>query len=120
MKPDLIEAIGKYAGLAGFALGLVLVIFSKVIRARLETVIPKSKIFQFYVLVLVLTWSLGLAGMATWALVDSRKSQTAKGGGPDCAATTGNTTVSGSGNVTAVTTGCATSTITGAGSPGGK
>jgi hypothetical protein len=110
MKPDIIEAIGKYAGLAGFALGLVLLVFSRVIRARLETVIPKSKIFQFYALVLVLTWSLGLAGMATWALVGAGPNVT-KDGGADCTTTTGDTAVTGSGNTTIVGGGCASINI---------
>jgi len=115
MKSDAIEAIGKYAGLAGFALGFVLLVFSKIIRARLELLIPRSKIFQFYVLVLVLAWSLGLAGMATWALVDTKKSNLAGGDSRDCSTTAGSTTVTGSGNITAVTAGCGTSTITGGG-----
>jgi hypothetical protein len=109
MRPDVVEAVGKYAGLAGFAVGLVLIVFSRIVRLRLETVFSRAKAFQFYLVLLVLTWSLGVVGIGAWAFVNHNP-----GGLPgqaNCSTQSGNVTVSGSGNVTQTVGGCADATI---------
>ena len=108
MRSDVIEAVGKYAGLAGFAVGLVLIVFSRIVRLRLETVFSRAKAFQFYMVLVVLTWSLGIAGIGAWAFVNHNPAGQA---GADCSTQAGNVTVSGSGNVTQTVSGCSNATI---------
>jgi hypothetical protein len=73
MDPKLFEALGKYAGLAGFCIGLVLLVFLAILKKN-ATKENLSLIKQM----MYLTFFIGVIGIAAWVFVQPRNSSPAK------------------------------------------
>ena len=69
MEHTILETVGKIAGLGGLALGVFLLLFRDVIRKNIFPNLTRSQAFRLLMLVLVLVWSVALAGIAAWVYV---------------------------------------------------
>jgi nitrate reductase gamma subunit len=69
MEHTILETVGKIAGLGGLALGVFLLLFRDVIRKKIFPNLTRSQAFRLLMLVLVLVWSVALAGIAAWVYV---------------------------------------------------
>jgi hypothetical protein len=72
MDATLFQALGKYAGLAGISVGLILVVFRLVLK---KNIFPKLNNDQAYALIrqmMYLTFAIGAMGIAAWAFVSTK------------------------------------------------
>jgi hypothetical protein len=69
MTPEILKIVGQVAGVAGVALGVFLILFRDVIRKSIFPRLTKEQGFRLLTLVLVLVWSVALAGIAAWLWV---------------------------------------------------
>src|SRR5437016_2023479 len=75
MDAKLFEVLGKYAGLAGFGIGLVLLIFREVLK---KNIYPRLNTVQAYALIkqlMYLTFIIGALGIVAWAVVHRHEAQ---------------------------------------------
>jgi len=80
MDAKLIEIVGKYAGLAGFSLGLILIVFRAILKSNSNT-FPKLNTQQAYSLLrllIVLTFAAGAFGIGAWAFLQQEKPRIAQ------------------------------------------
>lgn len=61
-----IETMGKIAGIGGLALGVFLLLFRDVIRKNIFAGLTREQSFRIIRLILILVWSITLAGIAAW------------------------------------------------------
>jgi hypothetical protein len=76
MNVELFETLGKYAGLAGISLGLVLVVFNTLLKLN---IFPKPKTDQAYNLLkqlIYLTFTIGIVGIIAWASINRKEAAT--------------------------------------------
>jgi hypothetical protein len=73
MTPEIFESLGKYAGLAGFSVGLVLWIFLAIIKKfPVGTIRSPEHLYGLFKLLIILTFATGAVGIVTWALMNKR------------------------------------------------
>jgi hypothetical protein len=73
MSNEVLEVVGRYAGLAGFSLGLILLIFRAVLKHNIFPTLNNQQAYSLLRLLIILTFSAGIFGVAAWAFT--------KGGG---------------------------------------
>jgi hypothetical protein len=61
-----LKTVGQIAGLAGLALGVVLIIYRDVLRKSIFPKLDQGQAYSVIRLVLVLTWLIALAGLGAW------------------------------------------------------
>jgi len=69
MDAKLFEVLGKYAGLGGFSIGLVLLVFRDLLK---KSIFPKLATDQAYLLIrqlMYLTFAIGALGIVAWVVV---------------------------------------------------
>jgi hypothetical protein len=79
MDPKLFEALGKYAGLAGFCIGLVLLVFLAILKSSNTNPDKLSLVKQM----MYLTFLIGVIGIGAWVFVQPRASLPTKEPVPD-------------------------------------
>jgi hypothetical protein len=70
MDPKLFEVLGKYAGLAGLSIGLILVLFFTLLKLN---IFPKLNTAQAYSLLkqlIYLTFTIGMVGIIAWVSIN--------------------------------------------------
>lgn len=73
---DLLETLLAAAGLGGFCVGLLLVIFKETLRAKFISKLSKEHSFEIVKTIIWLTWSISVLGLIAWAgmhLLDSQR-----------------------------------------------
>ncbi|MGB9254775.1 MAG: carboxypeptidase regulatory-like domain-containing protein [Candidatus Korobacteraceae bacterium] len=73
MDAKLFETLGKYAGLAGISIGLILVIYSALLKLN---IFPKLKSEEAYALLrqmIYLTFIIGIAGIIAWVSINYKR-----------------------------------------------
>jgi hypothetical protein len=73
MHDDILERLGRIAGVAGIALGVTLLVFRDVLKKRIFPKLTRAQATHLLRLVIVLTWSIALAGLAAWIWVQSER-----------------------------------------------
>ena len=68
MSADAIASLGKVAGVAGIALGVLLLVFRDVLRRTVFAALNPQNSYRLLRLIIVLTWSVAIAGMVIWWL----------------------------------------------------
>lgn len=63
---EIMESVGKVAGIGGLSIGLVLIIFRQVILKNME-VIDRKRAYRLLRLTVILTWSIAVLGLVLWA-----------------------------------------------------
>jgi hypothetical protein len=63
---DVFRSIGSSAGLAGLAIGMIVILFKEVIRKRIFPQLPKREAYQLLRTILFLAWSVAIVGIGSW------------------------------------------------------
>ena len=66
MDSDVFRSIGSSAGLAGLAIGMIVILFKEVIRKRIFPQLPKREAYQLLRTILLLAWSIAIVGIGSW------------------------------------------------------
>jgi len=66
MDAQILKVAGQVAGIGGIALAVVLAIFREVIRKNLFPQLSKDQGFRLMRLIVALTFSIGVIGIAAW------------------------------------------------------
>lgn len=66
MDLSILKVLGQVAGLSGLSIGFVLLIFRDVIRKNVFSTLTKEHSYRILILILVLTWSVGIFGILAW------------------------------------------------------
>lgn len=69
MTPEILKTVGQVAGIGGLALGIFLLLYRDVIRLKIFPRLTPGQAFRVVVLLLVLVWSVAIAGLGVWAWV---------------------------------------------------
>jgi hypothetical protein len=69
MTPEILKTVGQVAGIGGLALGIFLRRYRDVIRLKIFPKLTAEQAFRVVVLLLVLVWSVAIAGLGVWAWV---------------------------------------------------
>jgi hypothetical protein len=71
MDSELLKTIGQIAGLGGIALGVFLLLFRDVIRKAIFPTLKKDHAYRLLRLMVLLVSGVALAGIGTWAWVET-------------------------------------------------
>jgi len=66
MGSDVFRSIGSSAGLAGLAIGMIVVLFKEVIRKNIFPQLPKQDAYRLLRTILFLAWSVAIVGIGSW------------------------------------------------------
>lgn len=66
MDANLMEVVGKIAGIGGIALGVFLLLFRDIIQKKIFPQLTKKQAFHLLVLISILVWSVAFAGIGAW------------------------------------------------------
>ena len=66
---NIFRIVGATSGLAGLAVGMIVILFKEVIRKRIFPMLPKREAYGLLRLVLVLSWSIAVVGIGAWTYV---------------------------------------------------
>ena len=66
MAEKVLQVVGQIAGIGGLAIGLLVIIFRDVIRKNIFPSLTKKQGFQLLTLIVVLSWSVAIIGIAAW------------------------------------------------------
>jgi hypothetical protein len=76
MEPQVLEIVGKIAGIGGLSVGVFLLLFRDVIRKKIFAQLTKEQSYNLLKWVLILTWSLAIVGigamMYSQSVIDSQ------------------------------------------------
>jgi hypothetical protein len=70
MDPATLKVVGVVAGIGGVALGVLLILFREVIRKNIFRTLSQEHGYRLLRLIVVLTWSVALAGLLAWLYVN--------------------------------------------------
>jgi hypothetical protein len=73
MGPSLFQTLGKYAGLAGISVGVVLVIFRQLLKLKIFSTLVGSQTYRLLQQLMYLTFAIGVIGIAAWAFVTTKE-----------------------------------------------
>ena len=99
VEVEVLEMVGKIAGIGGIALGVMLLLFRELIRKSIFPTLKKDDAYRLLKLMVVLVWSVAIAGIGAWAWAEvgagtSGEISTEGGCSPVIVGTDGNVTVS--------------------------
>ncbi len=70
MNLELLEALGKIAGIGGIALGVGLIVLRGVIRKSVLRRLSEADAYRLLRMVAIFTWTIALAGIGAWTWVE--------------------------------------------------
>ena len=73
MSADLLKSLGQIAGIAGIAVGVLLVVFRDIIRKEIFPRLTKAQSFKVLTLIIITVWSVALVGVGAWVLVELKQ-----------------------------------------------
>jgi hypothetical protein len=66
MEPQLLETLGKVAGIGGIALGIMLLVFRETLSKAVLPRLSRQQAHGILTLSLVLDWSVAVLGIGAW------------------------------------------------------
>lgn len=66
IEAEVLETVGKIAGIGGLALGVMLLLFRDLIRKSIFPTLKKDDAYRLLRLITVLVWSVAIAGIGAW------------------------------------------------------
>jgi HEAT repeat protein len=72
MDLNLLKTLGQICGIGGISIGMVIVIFRDVIRKKIFPRLSSQQGFSLLRLILILVWSIALAGIGAWVYTNHR------------------------------------------------
>jgi hypothetical protein len=76
---QVLKIVGQVAGIGGIALGVLLLLFREVIRLKVFPQLAKTHAYKIIRLILLLVWSIALAGIGAWVWVETQRDRPAQG-----------------------------------------
>jgi len=73
MDPKLFEVLGKYAGLAGLSIGLVLVLYYTVLKLNIFPKVTSENAYKLIRQLMYLTFVVGIVGIIAWAAINFKE-----------------------------------------------
>lgn len=77
MDIELLKTVGQFGGIAGIALGVILLFFHNLISQPLLKKLPATKVSHLLTLASVLVWSAGIVGLGVYAWIENNEPNTA-------------------------------------------
>ncbi len=75
MSLELFRIAGQIAGIGGLAIGTFLILFREIIRKKIFPNLARTQAYKLLRLMVILIWSLGLAGIASWVFVNAKQAR---------------------------------------------
>lgn len=75
MDTEVLKIVGQVAGIGGLALGVFLLLFRDVIRKNIFPNLNKEQGYRLLMLIIILVWTIALAGIGGWAYVKTLESR---------------------------------------------
>lgn len=75
MDTEILKIVGQVAGIGGVALGVFLLLFRDVIRKNIFPNLSKVQGYRLLMLIIILVWTIALAGIGAWAYVKTLESR---------------------------------------------
>lgn len=75
MDSQIIKIAGQIAGIGGLGLGVFLLLFREVVRLKIFPQLGRREAYRIIVLMLVLVWSVAVAGLTAWVWVQHQERQ---------------------------------------------
>ncbi|HYE28872.1 MAG TPA: hypothetical protein VEA61_11670 [Allosphingosinicella sp.] len=72
MDLQVIKTFGQIAGIAGLALGVLLLLYRDIIRKTIFPKLDRNQAYRLLTLIAVLVWTIALAGMLAWVYTGGR------------------------------------------------
>jgi flagellar basal body-associated protein FliL len=85
MTHEILKVVGQVAGLAGVALGVLLIVFREFLRKTIFANLTREQSFRLLKLLLLLTWSIAIVGIVAWVWVSTRLNSASNNGQPQLA-----------------------------------
>lgn len=73
MDAELIRIVGQIAGIAGLAIGVLLLVFRDVIRKEIFPRLTRERAYQIIRLLIILTFLVALTGIGAWVWIQSHR-----------------------------------------------
>lgn len=73
MDAKLFEVLGKYAGLAGLSIGLLLVLINGLLKLQIFTKLTSDKTYSIIRQLMYLTFAVGIVGIIAWLAINVKK-----------------------------------------------
>lgn len=70
-----LKALGQAVGIAGVCVGALVLVFRDVIRRRIFPRLQQRQSYRLLTLIIVLTWSVAIAGIAAWAWASRKEGE---------------------------------------------
>jgi FOG: HEAT repeat len=71
IDPEILKVVGQVAGIGGIAIGALILLFRDIIRKNIFPSLVKQQAYKLLVLIVVLVWSVAIAGIVAWVLVNT-------------------------------------------------
>ena len=72
MSDSGLAVFGQVAGIGGLALGVLLVLYREVLRRRIFPQLSRAQGYKIIRLIIVLTWTVAIIGIASWVYTSTR------------------------------------------------
>jgi hypothetical protein len=81
MSDSALTVFGQVAGIGGLALGVLLLLYREVLRRRIFPQLSREQGYRIIRLIIVLTWTVAIIGIASWVYTSTREPPTVPRGG---------------------------------------
>lgn len=81
IDPEILKVVGQFAGIGGIAIGALIIIFRDIIRKNIFPSLVKREAYRLLILIVILVWSVAIAGIVAWVLVHNRDAGTIQSDG---------------------------------------
>jgi hypothetical protein len=71
MNAEMLETLGKIAGIGGICVGIALIVFHKVISESILATMSREQAYRLVRLVTLCVWTIALAGIGAWVLTEA-------------------------------------------------
>lgn len=79
MDANILKILGQIAGIGGFSLGLVLLIYREIVRKQIFPQLAKHHAYKLLLVIIVLTWIVAMSGISAWVWMGHNSPSTPSG-----------------------------------------
>ena len=70
MDKEILEFVGKMAGIGGISLGIFLILFREIIRRNIFSSLTKEQSYKIIKMSLILIWTIAIFGVSIWLYIE--------------------------------------------------
>jgi hypothetical protein len=78
IDPEILKVVGQVAGIGGLAIGALIIIFRDIISKNIFPTLAKQQAYNLLILIVVLVWSVAIAGVVAWIFVNGNQHRNVK------------------------------------------